>query len=95
MYNHRLLQVVAVVVVLMAVATTGLASLDNPSSQWIGPEWDNIVLMRAAVQLDNPNSQWIGPETFSAALDNSSCPSLRLAAQGSHVWRCSRTRGRP
>ena len=44
--------------------SAGLATLDNPSNQWIGPE-----TVRAALsQLDDSNGRWIGPETVSAAL---------------------------
>jgi len=47
----------------------GMATLDNPYNQWIGPETVSAALgQRAAVSvLDNPNSQWIGPETVAAA----------------------------
>jgi hypothetical protein len=52
----------------------GLATLDNPNGQWIGPETVSAALgqMVAVSPLDNPNGQWIGPETVSAALGQQS-----------------------
>jgi hypothetical protein len=98
MYNNRLLKVVAVVVMLMAVATSGVAATSAGQQSYsvstIGGSGDLTPLLqpgntvdlsdwfqrhpssvsRSATMspLDNPNSQWIGPETVSAALGQQS-----------------------
>jgi len=52
-----------------SVRSAGLATLDNPQNQWIGPETVSAALGQVAAvsPLDNPNGHWIGPETVSAA----------------------------
>jgi hypothetical protein len=110
MYNNRLLKVVAVVVMLMAVAASGVAAASAPTapernvasshcqailrqelgtvmpSGWSGYLESDCSLTgeRSAglATLDNPNHQWIGPETVSAALGQQS----NSVTYGSSEW---------